>query len=896
MNKKNRSNSTKKNVLVKKDPTGRLHFVYSSTLGSATQRFEAFQNWTVKQGIGLLEPCSLLVSCLLAYDGFAIEGDISSAYAACANAAKWRGADRVDWLNGGRADARNLSCLTILALQRIQKWEPFSSAQQKFEEVLQSKFYSDQCGGNDTAFQILLSDSAAWLQHSLPPIFYGHISGEAPMSALARTVLTREQTHLALQDEKTGLSSIQSACPDAYAYALDAAMLGKPASARHAGAFLEKLLTALKPPVTGSVAFKRSSVTDAITLLSPGLDHIDEFCALLYLFALNLAESGTRRKNVLAPDTPHSYIRSFAYEFASEMDGQSLGNISPENYEKVFKALLDPLKNPASYRVAGLKAFHTFLRTWWSAPKLPKEVFSIDSSTLVAANVVWPHEYALIDCWFGETTSTRFSRQLHAALSISKSVMIRIQELMKLRLLNVVDEETQLCIEVAREIRDGKEKTTSGRRRVFVKDPGAIELIRKWCAQRISENATPDSYLFGDPSNPEKIADQGKMYFWMNRILQSVTGDDTVSMHTCRHTIASHRFDEIALEDDEHEINPTDLLAVEAGHVGGHITTVNYCHLYERGLRHWLDHAIYHLDLDYRTVAAWSGMSEVTLRKRVSRLDASSDLQTVFWDAFEPASKKAAIKNIGDGFPLVAPQNPMLGWQTKPLGFGQVTGILADVSAGLSTSQACLRHDVKQPLIESAMQIVGEFSDVHGTPELTMLDRLTLGITALKDKSGILLGMLPDFSRLSQPRWKLMCHAIEKADSPVLAEAVDYWQRALKRHHLAVRPGPGFEKILELIKAAQISTDLIQIRWSGSSASVLDALSLAQIKTRTVFGRKVSERKFDERGGRPAIWLVIGSDAESLAVDGSASSISGLHCALLAAHVWMTLQTALEKK
>ena len=886
----------KKTIPFRKDPTGRLHFVYPQSLGSAVQRFEAFQNWTVRRGLQALDPSSLVLCCLIAYDGLVATRDLCAGYEACATAGKWNDAVRIDWLGDGRVNARNLGCFTVLALQRVQKWEPFDAAVKGLEEKLGLELPTYGPNSEVSVLEALRSDAAAWLQHVLPPVFFGHVSGVAPMTALARPVLAREQKRLALLVEKPDLPAVGAAVSYAYEYAFEAAMLGKPAAARDAGAFIKKLMFALTPPNKGSDASKRKAVVDALGLLSVALAQVDEVCALLYLFALNLAVSGTRRKSVLAPDTPHSYIQSFALLLHNEVDGSCLRHMAVEKYEKVFRALLDPAQTVASYRVAGLKAFHLFLRSWWSVPELPREVFKIDTSTPVAANVIWPHEHELIDQWFTEATSTRFVRQLRAAILITRSAMIRIEELMKLRLLNLIDEGTQLCIEIAREISDGKEKTISGHRRVYVTDAQAMKEIQAWHAQRVQENATPDSYLFGDPSNPRNIANEGKMYYWMNRLLKDVTGDETVSVHTCRHSIASFRFSDIALSSDEQEVNPMDLLATDAGQAGSHVTTTHYCHLFEKGLRFALDKALGCLDLDYCVTNAWTGMPEARLRKRVSRLKAPSERATVCWAALQQVSAGTMTLEVSGQCQLETPDNPMLQWRQKPLSFQQITGLLSDIASGLSTAQACLRQDVEQSIVDCAMKAVGAFADVHGAPELEMVDRFTLGLRALKDDSGTLLGLLPDFSRMKQPRWELLTQGIQKVDLPVLSEAVDYWQRALSGRYLTVRPGSGFEKLLELIKTAQISTSLMEIRWSGTSDQIAEALALAKERVKSVLGLTIRDRQVAQRAGRPALWLVIGSDQESLEINGSANSMSGLHCALLSAHVWLAVKTSLENK
>ncbi|MFC5520836.1 hypothetical protein [Polaromonas jejuensis] len=888
-----------KTSLFTRDATRRAHFIHSANLGSASLRFDAFQGWVLNKGLQTLDQSSLVLGCLVGFDGLATDNDLRGAYDACTNAARWSNALRIDWLDGPRINARDLSAPTTLALQRVEQWLPFETAQSLLmQQVLRTPLGDAYAKCSVPAWEQLRQDGMAWLQSTLPPIFYGHVGEAARMSALPRSALAREQHKLALKIE--ALDSPEEASPNdtAYARAFEAAMLGRPPSALSGGQFLKKLTDALRPPVKGSNAAKRSKIVEALRLLAAEIDHVDEVCALLYVFALDLVENGTRRKSKLAPTTPYDYIQSFAIDFHTEAGGLHLAGIGPEPYARIYGKLLNATNTIASYRVAGLKAFHLFLRAWWTVPRLPLEVFKLEIDTPVAANMIWQHERKLLGQWLGEVEPTRFTQQLGTGLAITGHAMVRISELMVLRLMNVIDEGDHLCIEIARQVSDGKEKSSEGRRRVFIKDAESVKQIRAWRARRVQENASPNDYVFGDPSDPKKLADTGKMYFWMSRLLKTVTGDDTISVHIQRHSIASHRFVPISLDDSDYEINPVDELANEAGHSGGHVTTVNYCHLFEMGLRQSLDKGLHHLAIGYAAVTDWTHIPATTLRQRVSRSELGVAAQReILWGALKGAADQIQRPPVSQSCALVAPDNPLLSLKPKALGYPQVVGVLSDIARGLSIAQSSLRQDLKESLVIEAIKLVGVFADRHGEPEL--LDQLTLGSKALRDHSGGLLGLRPDFSRMSQSRWALLPGAVERGDRWMLTEATDYWQRTLCKEHIAVRPGPGWDKFVELLKEAGINTSLMAIKWSitpTSEADVLNALALAQATVRVRLGSSVTQIQQAPRAGRPTIWLVIGSDTKLLGVDGSGSSMTGLQCAMLSAHVWLKLIEKLNQE
>ena len=874
----------------KRDPTRRSHFLHLPTAATAYQRFETFQTWIMGQGMGTLSPSALTLACLLAFDALVIEEDLRSAFAACAHVKRWDKAIRVCWYDGTRIDARNLSAPTVLALERVTKWESFETTKTGLIQQLSSV---SRIALPDVTWEGLLGDGHSWLQAVLPPILFGHVSAVDRLSALPSTALARESQQLALKVEILDLPEECGAAVATYARAYEAAMLGRAPSAIFGGAFIRKISAALPPPAQGSNAAKRASVLKELRLLAAELDGLDEICALLYIFALDLVENGTRGKSTLAPTTPYNYIQSFAADFYVETNGRRLSGIEAADYAALFGHLLDPSIKHPSYRIAGLKAFHFFLRAWWSVPLLPSGVFKHDSDTPVAANVVWPFELQRIDGWLEQSESTRFIRQLRTALALAGHGMLRIRELLVLRLYNVVDEGSHFAIEIAREISDGKEKSKAGRRRVRVDFKPAMDLIRCWTRQRKLEEAAPEHYLFGHPSYPLQLADSGKMYFWMSRLLKATTGDSSISVHSLRHSIATRCFAAMLESDADSETNPLDLLADEAGHVSGHVTAINYSHIFEPGIRFALDRALLSLPLAYSAINSWTGTPEAALRQRVSRSkEISGGRAVVLWSSLQARAATSIFLAIHEMIPLEIPTNPLLSLKATSLNLDQIVGLFSDISAGLSIAQTSLRQDLSETLVVNALKLAGEFAAQHGEKDAMLPDEMTLGITSLRDRSGRLLGFKPDFSRIAQPRWLLLLMAMKRCDHHMLNEATEYWRRALSDGHLAVRPGVGWDNFVDLLKESAINTSLIALKWSAPPAAVeavTSTLVLAQSVVRQRLGRSLQQIAQSHRAGRPSIWLVIASDSKFLGKDGSGCSQTGLHGAMFSAWIWVHL-------
>ena len=350
--------------LFRKDPSRRIHFIHSTHMGSALQRFESFQHRILHQGISLMDEASLVLACLTAFEALAIEGDIENAYAACKSAFQWEHAVRMDWQDGLNINARNLSGFTVLALKRVTAWPNYEEAKASVIKFLAKQIGNQHAQNSPTPWADMLADGLSWSQLKLSPIFFGHVSKSAPLSALPRSALARKETRLALLVADLPASPETSVNQTAFIRALEAAVLGRKPSALTGALFLGKLTKALTPPTKGSIAYKRSKVLTNLHLLAAQVDDADEISALLYVFALDLVVTGTRRKSQLAPGTPHHYIQSIAEDIHSAAIGLSLHNIDVDAYAGIFQKLLGSAGNITPYKLAALKAFHQFLRAW----------------------------------------------------------------------------------------------------------------------------------------------------------------------------------------------------------------------------------------------------------------------------------------------------------------------------------------------------------------------------------------------------------------------------------------------------------------------------------------------------------------------------------------------------
>lgn len=885
--------SSFKHSLFISDPSRRMHFLHPQNLGSSTQQFEEFQAWLTSSGVQELKPASLTLACLIAFDGIANDTELQAAYAACPQASRFETAVRLDWKIGSRLDARHLSAWTTQALARVKEWEPYDLVRGHLVDALSARALTS-CFASpaETIWEHLLTTAMGWLQIHLPAVLYGHVSGAAPLSALPRGALARAQTRQAMLPEVVDPATEDTLSTPVYERAFEAALLGRSASVRSGTAFIRQLLAALRSPAKGSNASKREEILRRLRSLAASLDAADETCAVLYAFSLDLVEHGTKRKKNLAPTTPSDYLNAFADDFHVALDGVRLYGISEATYAGVFRKLLKSGAATGPARIAALKAVHQFLRAWWQVPPLPTDLLQIEVESTVRANLVWPHEKERLRQWLADDArENRFVAQLGAALEIAGDAPVRIGELLVLRIGNLLDEGSHLVVEIARELRDGREKSREGRRRVMICDITAIAIVRTWLARRAAELATHEDYLFGEPNRPSELAHSGRMYFWLNRLLKTVTGDESISLHAFRHGYASQRLAIMLLQDNDDEVNPLDRLTNEVGHIGGHITAVHYCHIYDAGIRHAIDLALKRLQLDYAGTSAWTGVTPETLRQRASRATRrGASSAEVLRNSLTEAALRVSLPAINESIAMAIPANPLPSPQPHALTYAQVVGVLRETAAGLSTQQVALRHGVPEEQAIRILEAIGTFAERHGRTPALMLDALNHGVHALQEPSGSVLGTRAGFGRLSQRRWCQLTEVFGKIEVLRLQQATSYWERAVDGQHLAVRPGSEWDSFIWLLADSGINSSLMSMHWSSTEQrlnEISDTLARAQATVRYRLGASFAQVCRTHRHGRPPIWLVISSDGALRNTDGSANSITGLHCAFLAAWVWL---------
>lgn len=881
-------------IPMRRDLSHRHHFLSSKT-GGQKDRFALAQLKML--GTQHLAPASRVLAALVCYEAILQPDDLASAYAALQGPVQWRAQVRIQWRTAeGNQDARFLCCVTLALASQVKTWPAFDAALRDLCQLLLVNGYGSEDPDPLLSF---LKDATVWYRQCLPPALLGHIVGANRMAALPISCLAREASGLAVApdlqpiEEEDSRDDEPSRRQKLYGLAFEAASLGRPGSMTGIS-FVDALIEAIRPPVSGSSVSKRLMVRQKLHGIGDRLVHADEASALLYAYALELTELGTPRKEKLAPTTPYVYLQAIGRDVQSALEGRLISKLEEAEYAIMLRDLLakDPSSKP---RQAALLGFHRFLQKWWDVPALPHTTLTGEEMTIIAANVVWPHEMSRIFSWLDAAPVSRLHDQVRLAFGIAGETMIRYSELIYLRCRNVIDQGGQIVIEIARSLKDGSEKSAAGRRRLQLSDKALCAQLRNWLLRRSAEGAIPGDYLFGDPNDARKIAHRGQMYYLMNSLLKAATGDPTVSLHTLRHTRGTDWMADALLADQQGEIRRPDVISVEAGHVGAHVTARFYAHLYEAALRKHVDDAFLPR-LSSKQVAVLSGYSDDAVRQRFSRgrpaariSETESRANTIRQLIKHPL--KAAC--VSQALRLHDPSSPISSEaEEKRCSLQTTLHILDDLSNGMPVSSVAVKQGVSPELVTACQAAVGTYAERFASIETGGITAAERGSRALRSRSSSLLGFKPDL-RAALARVELSCikDRAESAPEELLGHAIKYWRFSLTDGEVVLTQGDGLVRMAQFLHYCQLPAKRIGIRCSAEN---LDEPAKVVRVFEGILGIAPTRFSLQPRAGRPAITLVLGSSPERLRANGRGAYMAGFHSLMLAILVWRAICGAQE--
>ena len=751
----------------------------------------------------------------------------------------------IDWeeANPKRVERRLLSHLTLRAWKAVaestgeavsaevlfplaskvrEPGAPYGLQQALKRWLTTSGFY---IGQQDQLAQ-LSADQACWLAEVLPGTLFAHSANAFHMSGLPRSTWARLET-------KRALAHVEAND--------DTGDTGETATDRMAdlicevaGTTVNENLLQISLDVLGHT---HSSSIDGLTKrlwiselekLPFNLSTTNPQTIVLVGWLIHMCESGTVTKGNASVGTIRAYAQRSILKLARRLAAVEVFHDEPEDWPSsrlwsLYREVIDD--SPSGSRsvvAAALASFQRYLEDLFDVESLPGPISSGTQSYIpaVRSDILWPHEidWCMRSCLTAQ--DQRVGEIARVMLSIARECAVRHQDLSRLTLRNVAFDQDAgggYCeLEIARNARRGRLKTENAQRRLIVKAPSSIELIKAWTVTRTSEGAPLESFLFGDPTDDSMRYRPTAVHAYMNRLVKVASGCPTMCFHSLRHTVLSQKVEEALSSVSTVDTNPLEVIAAEAGHASPLTTLRTYSHIYEAPLRMWLDQGFRdHLVLSSSQMAI--ALSELSSSAKPIPANTvvqaarrnSSSLQAYWWRCLERAPLPVELTDISQSFSWDDAVAPLTG--SRKISGIAITGVadaLMRLSQGASTSSVARILNVPEDRLRhmqtQLQQWLWELHRGH-------FPRSSRRIVPLPSMLKLLMDMHINFKGTQLPMWTRLSSKLDQGISPgILNGSIRYWSECGRGIYLPLLPTEKVRPLITLLRLCDVDRDHIR--------------------------------------------------------------------------------------
>lgn len=584
--------------------------------------------------------------CCLAYEGICTEHEFQALLEQVTNAKPAPLGARVVFDDSEKRpngyQARLLSPRTQLALEKMAG--PFKTAdltQQVATWLL--AHYPHPHPSRASALKQVLLDASAWLYSCLPGSIYAYVRKEISIPALPESVLARLELSQVSNEADARETQDSNALPlseDALSVVEEIALEYSVIDPKTHGLYpptrtvelLKKVCSI--PGGNTHIRIADHQARQHIQRLLAGTKelHQDEghVSAILVGWVMHLFAVGSLQRKNPAVSTVSAYIDALIDPLASALLElkQPLAFLDSDQWHRLFEKLAQHAGSHA-YGPA-LATFHTYAIDSYGCDPMMGIIFNKVEEIKVHANVVWPHErIQLLALTVTVSTDRRVREQVKTMAALGSAGLFRIGDLLPLRVSQIVELESGLQVWVDPAAKFHKGKGAVPRRTVFIPAGLCCDVIKAWAELRRKESFDDDPLLFGDPNQKERLYRFGHCTQLLNRLLKQITGDDTVSFHTLRHTSASERAMALLYGGDQsYAVSPLDELQYSMGHSSRYTLWTTYFHFPEYVIRHCIDDSPAVHSMCEKEAAFWLQERPGALRKSKSRATKDPDFET----------------------------------------------------------------------------------------------------------------------------------------------------------------------------------------------------------------------------------------------------------------------------
>lgn len=828
--------------------------------------------------------------CCLAYEGICTEHELQALLEQVTNAKPAPLGARVVFDDSEKRpngyQARLLSPRTQLALENLDgPFKPADLTQQIATWLL--AHYPHPHPSRASALKQVLLDASAWLYLCLPGSIYAYVRKEISVPALPESVLAR----LELSQLSNGADTRETQVSDALPLSGDALSVVDEIALEYS--VIDPKTHALYPPTRTIELLKKicsipggnthiriadHQARQQIRRLLAGTEelHQDEghVSAILVGWVMHLFAVGSLLRKNPAVSTISAYIDALIDPLASALLElkQPLAFLDSDQWHRLFEKLAQHAGSHA-YGPA-LATFHTYAIDSYGCDPMMGIIFNKVEEIKVHANVVWPHERKqLLTLAVTISTDRRVSEQVRTMAALGSAGLFRIGDLLPLRVSQIVELESGVQVWVDPAPKWHKGKGAVPRRTVFIPAGRLCDVIKEWAEFRRKESFTDDSLLFGDPNQKERLYRFGHCTQLLNRLLKQVTGDDTVSFHTLRHTSASERAMALLYGGDHsYAVSPLDELQYSMGHSSRYTLWTTYFHFPEYVIRHCIDDSPAVHGMGEKEAAFWLQGCLGATRKSKSRASQDSGFEIsarCFYSRIGELARRQARWHHTPGDPVCieAPKAvaDISNYGHTPVDLAWVAQALRNILDDHDPHVLCSRMSCLPSHVEQLARSVASASH--------LLDPLT----ARKLSEPLLHGADPamcvmwiqqvlsihklrfDFDKLELLP-ALMKFSSTQTNSALVADAANAWQLSKRGQAISLGQPQAIAPIVKLLLAARVPASSLIARLQVDSQDIakrqadIDRFVADWIN---VFGTEITVETVAPRRGYPKSYLMV---------------------------------------
>lgn len=826
-------------------------------------RFRSFQTWLLDADL----PADLHVFlALFAFDGMRVQ-DFGAAikskpalYTPEKIGLSW--SDPV-----GRVQRLSLSAMTIFLLRKTS-WDKVHNFSTKALEEVYGNF-----SGHVKTLDHFSADQLAWFSEISSGPLFEHFCGRIPMTALSDECYVRFSTKQAIFMED--LHSIEKEESERI---LSIALSGflEPVGEDKNPLLIDRLLQIChRKRIDDASKQKYSMLQQCFSLAEESAD-FGAVSSLILSWAIDLIGHGTGNKSNISVSTIVSYVGVLSRPLFQALKQQDVIEWDVAKFETLYEKLIQEVSAGQRRSMASaINSWHRFLVNWLDIPPIYKRLHDEVMESPPLANIVWENEYRLLQEWLtGAKMDQRLVMYLQAIFCVAYHIRIRINELLKLRLVDI------RIFAGSAEITIRGTKSIAAKRRVEVSSILVIELITL-LERRLSESALPDDLLFADPNKINRIYQLSKLYTFSNQLLKAATGDRSIRFHVMSHTVITQSVSEILAGGTASLTNPLHQCATDVAHYSIITSCSEYVHCYEDAIRLTIDRGLQDLEMTSKVVSKWTGCRPEAIRQRVFRSGIRKN--TCYWKIVLGSINFTGVSLLSDDYQVILAEIPKFLSEGNRIDFTKILNIFCDLSKSVALETIALRQsldvkNIKLFLLHAKSVILKGRLDKRINFNSTMREVEI----AINELTGV------DFRKVNQKKLDEIFKWFKRNQlSDEMLKAATSWLMLQKSGYISLPPDSKSRNLIYVL--SKIGLPITHVAIAHSTCTNQNDLIILQSIFYETYGATVPQFNVEQRRGRPNIYLLFSSTRVRAGVmpKPASSSISGLNGLLFIMMVMM---------